>query len=297
MSESPRARRLAPLLLALPVLLGACSGPEGGGNELRPATEPRAPAAPRETDPPAPQTPATPRPAVSVPPPAPSHDVVATRTLDGGIEVEVLTEGKGEAVRAGDVAFVHYTGTLKDGTKFDSSRDRGQPFPVIVGKGLVIPGWDRALEAMRGGDRWRVTVPAGLAYGEKAMGGVIPANSDLVFDMEVVDVQRVKVEVLTEGKGAPVLAGSQVAVHYTGTLLDGKQFDSSRDRGQPFTLRVGAGQVISGWDATLLQMRQGDRWKVTIPWKLAYGERGSPPAIPARADLVFDMEVLQVEGR
>jgi len=101
-------------------------------------------------------------------------------------------------------------------------------------------------------------------------------------------------EFTTRGAGAAPMKGDHVRVHYVGTFTDGKKFDSSRDRGQPFGFPLGAGRVIRGWDMALARMKVGDRAKVTIPWELAYGERGMPGAIPPKSDLVFDIEFLGI---
>ncbi len=87
--------------------------------------------------------------------------------------------------------------------------------------------------------------------------------------------------------------GQEVTVSYVGRLLrDGTKFDSSYDHGQPFTFQVGFGQVIPGWDATLLDMKKREQRTVIIPWWLAYGERGAPPEIPPKASLVFEIKLL-----
>jgi FKBP-type peptidyl-prolyl cis-trans isomerase len=99
---------------------------------------------------------------------------------------------------------------------------------------------------------------------------------------------------VTEGTGAEAVAGKTVSVHYVGTLTNGSKFDSSRDRGQPFQFTLGAGQVIKGWDQGVAGMKIGGMRKLTIPHELAYGERGYPPVIPARATLVFEVELLGV---
>jgi FKBP-type peptidyl-prolyl cis-trans isomerase len=101
---------------------------------------------------------------------------------------------------------------------------------------------------------------------------------------------------LVVGKGAEAKAGDTVSVHYTGTLQNGEKFDSSKDRGQPFTFPLGAGRVIRGWDQGVAGMKVGGKRKLTIPGPLAYGERGSPPKIPANATLLFDVELLEVKS-
>ncbi len=103
-----------------------------------------------------------------------------------------------------------------------------------------------------------------------------------------------QIETLTQGQGAEAKAGDRVTVHYVGTLLDGKRFDSSRDRGQGFRFGLGKGEVIQGWDRGVAGMRVGELRKLTVPPELAYGARGFPPVIPAHATLVFEVELLAV---
>ena len=111
-------------------------------------------------------------------------------TTPSGLKYEVLASGSGQAARNGDTAVVHYTGWLTDGTKFDSSVDRGSPFEFQVGQGNVIQGWDEAVASMKVGDKWKLTIPPELAYGERSIGGgLIPPNSTLVFDVELLDLK------------------------------------------------------------------------------------------------------------
>ena len=97
------------------------------------------------------------------------------------------------------------------------------------------------------------------------------------------------------GTGPEAKKDDRVKVHYTGTLMNGKEFDSSRGK-DPFPVTVGAGQVIKGWDQGLPGMRAGGKRKLTIPWQDAYGEKGSPPSIPAKAALKFDVELLEISA-
>lgn len=104
-----------------------------------------------------------------------------------------------------------------------------------------------------------------------------------------------QIEILEEGDGKTFPnVGQQVSIHYTGTLENGKKFDSSHDRGKPFQCVIGVGQVISGWDIGIRKLSVGSRAKLTIPGHEAYGPRGYPGLIPPNATLIFDVELLGV---
>lgn len=105
---------------------------------------------------------------------------------------------------------------------------------------------------------------------------------------------ELKIEKITAGNGAAAKNGDTVSVHYTGTFLDGKKFDSSVDRDEPFVFVLGAGQVIRGWDLGVATMKIGDKVKLTIPPELAYGVEGYPGAIPPSATLIFEVELLAI---
>ncbi len=102
----------------------------------------------------------------------------------------------------------------------------------------------------------------------------------------------VVVKVVSDGNGIVPIVGMRVKVHYTGTLTDGKKFDSSRDRGKPFEFTLGKGEVIKGWDEGIAKMRVGERSTLTISPDYAYGDEGYPPVIPKKATLIFDVELL-----
>jgi len=110
-------------------------------------------------------------------------------TTGSGLKYEDLTIGNGLEAIPGKSVTVHYTGTLLDGTKFDSSLDRNQPFTFILGAGNVIAGWDEGVAGMKVGGKRKLVIPPELAYGQEGIPGVIPSNSTLLFDVELLEVQ------------------------------------------------------------------------------------------------------------
>ena len=105
------------------------------------------------------------------------------------MKIEDLVVGTGATAKAGDQVSVHYTGWLTDGTKFDSSLDRGEPFAFTLGQGQVIEGWDKGVEGMKVGGKRKLTIPPAMAYGDQGAGDAIPPNAVLVFEVELLAVQ------------------------------------------------------------------------------------------------------------
>jgi peptidylprolyl isomerase len=235
-------------------------------------------------------------------------------TTPSGLQYIEIQKGDGPAPEVGEVVSVNYRGTLEDGTEFDSSYSRGEPIAFPLGKGYVIPGWDEGIALMNVGGKARLIIPPDLAYGEEGAAGVIPPDATLIFDVELVSISpgspaeftQVNAEdyVTTEtglkyydfetGDGPTPQAGQEVVVHYTGWLLNGTKFDSSLDRGSPFSFVLGAGRVISGWDEGLATMKVGGKRQLVIPPELAYGDQGASGVIPPNATLVFEVELLEI---
>jgi peptidylprolyl isomerase len=108
---------------------------------------------------------------------------------ESGLQYEELECGDGAEAQRGDTVVVHYTGTLEDGTKFDSSLDRGQPFPFTIGAGQVIQGWEEGIAGMKVGGKRKLTIPPDLAYGKAGRPPVIPRNATLIFEVSLVEIQ------------------------------------------------------------------------------------------------------------
>lgn len=236
-------------------------------------------------------------------------------TTASGLKYKITEQGKGVKAAAGATVTVHYTGTLTDGKKFDSSKDRNQPFTFKLGIGQVIKGWDEGIALLRVGDKAILTIPSELGYGAQNA-GTIPPNSTLIFEVELLDVKEPakpwvlkKSDTLSTASGLQYIyvehsksdtaiqaaSGKTVSVHYTGFLTDGKVFDSSVDRGEPISFPLGQGRVIRGWDEGIALMKVGDKMRLIIPPHLGYGERGAGGVIPPNAILIFDVELMKVQ--
>lgn len=116
--------------------------------------------------------------------------VSVSTTTSSGLVIEELAVGEGDAAKPGQVVSVHYTGWLTDGSKFDSSVDRNDPFEFPLGRGYVISGWDEGVAGMQVGGKRKLTIPPQLGYGEYGAGGVIPPNATLVFEVELLGIRR-----------------------------------------------------------------------------------------------------------
>ncbi|MES2284188.1 MAG: FKBP-type peptidyl-prolyl cis-trans isomerase [Bacteroidota bacterium] len=235
-----------------------------------------------------------------------------TMKTASGLEYTIKEKGKGKKPKVGDKVFVHYTGKFTNDTVFDSSVNRGTPFSFKLGAGQVIKGWDEAFLLLEVGDKATIKFGPELGYGDRAS-GAIPANSILIFDVELLSIVEspqawdvkgkdtitmangLKYMVIKENKAAAKASfGNNVTLHYSGFFKDGKGFDSSVEREQPFTVKMGSGQLIKALEDGIALMHKGDKVKFYIPYQLAYGEQGHAPAIPPKADLIFDIEILDV---
>jgi FKBP-type peptidyl-prolyl cis-trans isomerase len=213
----------------------------------------------------------------------------------GKLQIQDVKVGRGEGAKVGDYITVDYTGKLMNGTQFDSSKGPGrEPFKLVLGAGMVIPGWDKGIQGMKVGGKRMLTIPPALAYGAQGAGADIPPNSTLKFEVELRSIERVKIAVLRPGKGPGAVGGDTISLHYKGSLTNGKKFDSSYDRNEPFPVTLGRSSVIPGFTMGLLGIKQGEKRRVTIPSSLGYGAQGAGGVIPPNATLVFELEALRI---
>jgi len=125
----------------------------------------------------------------AIPNPPAEVNMDSSTTTPSGLQYKDLVVGTGEGARSGATAVVHYTGWLMDGTKFDSSLDRGTPFEFVIGRGQVIAGWDEGVGTMNVGGKRELIIPPDLAYGDRGAAGVIPPGSTLKFEVELIELR------------------------------------------------------------------------------------------------------------
>lgn len=217
---------------------------------------------------------------------------------DGKLQSTDLKEGTGVAAKANDWVTVEYVGTLADGKQFDASKGKA-PFVFTLGVGQVVKGWDLGLVGMKVGGKRKLVIPPDMAYGGQAV-GEIPANSTLTFEVEMLkidhpgDKETLKVEHVADGKGDSAKDGDQVDVSYTGSFINGVEFDSTKKRNdEPLHVVLGRTKLISGFTDGLKDIKVGEKRKLTIPPALAYGD-GARGQIPGHSTLIFEIEALKI---
>ncbi len=230
--------------------------------------------------------------------------------VEPGLSIIDSLVGSGDICKADDFVEVHYTGWLwvadedsvmGKGKQFDSSVDKGAPIAFPLGMSVVIPGWDKGLVGMKEGGKRSFLIDPEMGFGPNGRPPVIPPNTTLFFDVELISLPKMEIEILAEGTGAMAEKGDQVSMNYTGWLWEngtkGDEFDSSNKTGRPYKFTLGAGQVIAGWDIGIEGMKIGQKAGFIIPPSMAYGARGSGGRIPPEATLYFEVELVSIEGK
>lgn len=231
--------------------------------------------------------------------------------MNNGLGIEDLVVGSGEPVDSLVFVTLHYSGYLADSTLFETRAVDDVPLTIQLTRENVIAGWFEGIQGMRKGGVRRLTVPPHLAYGSVGIQGIIPPDATLRFDIELHDWQDVPTRwelrsgdwitrsdglrygIHRNGKGRKPQPGDRLTLHYSGYLEDGRIFDSSVYRGQPFEIVIGMGTLIPGWESTLLDMIPGERRTVFIPPQLAFGQAGYANRIPPDATIRFDIELIR----
>ncbi|NNE68922.1 MAG: FKBP-type peptidyl-prolyl cis-trans isomerase [Rhodothermales bacterium] len=221
---------------------------------------------------------------------------------EGMLEVTDIAPGDGTLVQLGQTLKVQYTGSLEDGTVFDSTDERGGSWYFTMVEGQVIEGWLDGMVGMEVGGTRRLVIPPHLAFGRQGRclsdgSCPVPPNATVIYEITVdALVDDVIIDEVVEGVGVSAEAGTLVAVSYTGTFVDGQIFDSTEFSGQPFVFRLGVGQVILGWDRGLIGMKEGAVRNLVVPPHLAYGSTGVSGSIPPYTTLLFRVEMIRIDA-
>ncbi len=293
-------RRITSLLLVAALTASAC------GSESDSADEPATAATAPVTTAPAESTTSPDKPEVDIPAELPT-ELVKTE----------LRAGSGDAAAEGSTVVVHYVGVRsEDGTEFDNSWDRGSSFPVQLGSGQVIKGWDDGLQGVQTGGRYQLDIPADLAYGDSGSGEIIKPGDAITFVIDVLAVitpssaedqpelevpksvgaEEVGIEDLIVGDGDEVADGDTIYIDLVAFRGDtGEQVDSSWGASGPFELVVSAETALPGLATGLPGMKVGGRRQLVIPSDQAFGAAGATePSIPGNTDLILVIDLVAV---
>jgi len=241
-------------------------------------------------------------------------EVVLPTEIPTELVITDITAGEGDGAVDGDTVFVHYVGVLSaDGSRFDGNFD-GEPFPVTLGQGAVIKGWDEGLLGMKVGGRRQLDIPADLAYGEAGSGDAIPPNSAISFVVDLLVIvpaidpdeepefsnlalSEALAELVTEdlivGEGDEATAGSSVVLHLIAFRGDtGAKLVSTWGDPSPVTLTLVADGSLPGIVEGVQGMKVGGRRILNIPYMDAFGEDGNADLeLPAKTDLILVVDL------
>ena len=237
------------------------------------------------------------------------------KTTTSGIRYYIIEEGEGDKPVDGSVVQMNYTGYLENGKIFETSLKNPKPFKFLLGSEGLLKSLEEGVKLMSPGAKYKFFISSELAFGDKSKGPNIPENSNLIFDVELLEVQPeihpkpfntkgkkkiksktgLKYYIIKEGEGPAAEKDKIVTVHYTGYFKNGDIFESSVKRDEPIQFPLGNDFVIKAWEEGLKGMKPGGKKRLIVPYKLGYGKEGNPPAIPPKTDLIFDIELLEVK--
>jgi peptidylprolyl isomerase len=229
--------------------------------------------------------------------PATAPTAAPAAAAPASIVIEDLVTGTGADFNDNTIAFfASYKGFIQgQTTPFDSTDRRdGKPMEFLTKD--VIPGWQKGLLGMKVGGKRRLTIPAGMALGDAGLKDrtgkvIVPPGATLVYEITLDNTLNFIDTVVGTGREVP--PNSTLKLYYRGTLAtDGTQFDARLAPDQPVEFALNS--LVKGWQLGVPGMKIGGKRQLFIPWQLAYGERGSPPRIPGKANLVFDIEVVDI---
>ncbi len=312
-------RRILPLLVTATLLFAACSGSDDNASDNS-SSETASTEEPSDTSESATDTSDTGT-ADTVAPPATNPnkpEVEVPDEIPTELQVTVIDEGTGPAAEAGDTVIVDYVGVrTRDGVEFDNSYDRFEPFPVVLGQGGVIAGWDEGLVGVQAGARVRLDIPSDLAYGAEARGEIIGENEALTF---LIDVRAViqppdPADAPTEA-GVPASEGATETTFVDIVEGDGTELLAGQTGVINYVLFRGDNLVVleNGWDADpvsvptaeggfpgfvkgLPGMKVGGRRAIIVPPEDAFGPEGDPQlGLPAGSDMIIVVDLLGVYG-
>lgn len=231
-----------------------------------------------------------------------TDSVILEKKIAGGLKIKWLKKGEGRKISKNDLVRISYQNCLEDGTVYDANAMiKKVSIPFMVGWNLQTPGWDLALVELREGDEVEIFIPAALARGEKGIPGIVPPNAnnilklnvkEIISPTKVVDDIRIWVVEQRKKPGDTIKYGDKVNLHYWVSSQSKPRYDNSYQRGEPFKLVMGDGNIVPGLYKALHFLREGDKAMIHIPAKEAYGKEGLKNLVPPNEDLFYDIMVV-----
>ena len=225
---------------------------------------------------------------------------VDSLVLKSGVKLVYLIHGTKKPIKKYDVVAINYRGSLTNGKMIESNEQFKKAIPFVVGLGMTFDAFDEVLQKCNYGDKIRFTIPAEKAYGKKGRGEIIPPNSDLIYEMDIVQQVEGKktksgIEYFTlyfNGMGNLPKEGDNISLSYMGWVKKtGRLFDASAANGKLYEFKLGTGVAIKAWHEAVAEMREGEKILIIAPAATCYGSKGIPELVPANSDLIYILEL------